>query len=324
MKINKTLKTLLKICVSLGALAFVFTKIDFRGTWQTICGVSPWWLAVAILVYALSQAVSSERVRLMLSAVPVKIQAKVNLKLYWLGMFYNFFLPGGVGGDGYKVFWIHRRYGTKVKPAILALLGDRMSGLAAILFYTVAYAAFRPGLAQSVGMPVVEELRLWLLALIPVGAWAYWLFFKFFQRNLSTAALKAMAVSLVVQGLQMATAAAILQGLDADGSQADYLFLFLLSSIASAVPVTIGGVGAREVAFMIGSRYLCVEPSCAISLSLLFYAVSLLCSLPGIYYSFHSDKIDGRPAPFPEQPVELTDIIENAGEQTDNSPRNNE
>ena len=47
-------------------------------------------------------------------------------------------------------------------------------------------------------------------------------------------------------------------------------------------------------------------------------------ALPGIYYSFHSDKIDGRPAPFPQQPVELTDIIENAGEQTDNSPRNNE
>ncbi|MCI5777608.1 MAG: flippase-like domain-containing protein [Bacteroidales bacterium] len=312
MKLNKTLKTLLKTCVSLGALAFVFTKIDFHGTWRTILGVSPWWLIVAIVVYALSQFISSERVRLMLAALPVAISRCVNLRLYWLGMFYNFFLPGGVGGDGYKVFWINRRYGTRVKSAILALLGDRMSGLAAIFVYTIAYAAFRPGLAQSVGMPAVEEFRLWLLLLIPAGIWAYWLFFRFFQRNIASASIKAMGISLVVQGLQMATAAAILQGLDANGSQADYLFLFLLSSIASAVPVTIGGVGAREVAFMIGSRYLHVDPNCAISLSLLFYAVSLLCSLPGIYYSFHSDRVDGKPSPVPNQSVEMTDIIENS------------
>lgn len=317
MKINKTLKTIIKVCVSLGALAFVFTKIDISGTWQTICGVSLWWLVVAVFFYTFSQVISSERVRLMLSAVPVPVGKIVNLRLYWLGMFYNFFLPGGVGGDGYKVFWLHRRYGVRVKPVVLALLGDRMSGLGAICIYTLAYAALRPGLAQSVGMTVVEDLRLWLLALIPVGVWVYWLFFRFFQRNLATASLKAMGVSLIVQGLQMCTAWAILFGLDAEGSHADYLFLFLLSSIASAVPVTIGGVGAREVAFMIGSRYLCVDANCAISLSLLFYVVSLLCSLPGIYYSLHSDKIDGSPVPKPDGAMELTDIIESVDDKDD-------
>lgn len=193
MKISKTLKTIIKVCVSLGALAFVFTKIDFSGTWQTICGVSLWWLVVAVFFYTFSQVISSERVRLMLSAVPVPVDKIVNLRLYWLGMFYNFFLPGGVGGDGYKVFWLHRRYGVRVKPVVLALLGDRMSGLGAICIYTLAYAALRPGLAQSVGMTVVEDLRLWLLALIPVGVWAYWLFFRFFQRNLASASLKVWA-----------------------------------------------------------------------------------------------------------------------------------
>lgn len=317
MKATKALKTVLKVCVSLGALAFVFSKIELRSTWDTILGVSPWWLAVAVVVYALSQMVGSERVRVMLSAVPVDIGRGVNLRLYWLGMFYNFFLPGGVGGDGYKVYWLHRRYGTRVKPVVLALLGDRMSGLGAICVYTVAYAAFRPGLAESVGLKSVEGLQVWLLSLIPIGAWAYWLFFRLLRRSLSRAAVVALCVSLVVQGLQMCTAAAILVGLGAPGSQADYLFLFLLSSIASAVPVTIGGVGAREVAFMIGSGYLSVDANCAISLSLLFYVVSLLCSLPGVSFALRSDKIDGRPMPKAEASLDLEDVIEAAGEGDD-------
>ncbi len=308
---NKTLKTILKVSVSLGTLAFVFTKIDFAATWQTMRGVSPLWLFLSVLLYTASQVVSSERVRGMLSAVPVSIGWAVNMRLYWLGMFYNFFLPGGVGGDGYKVYWLHRRCGTPVKPAVFALLGDRLSGLGAILVYTLAYAALRPGLADSVGLHSVSYTeQLWVLLLIPVGVWVYWFFFRFLQRRLAHAALVALVRSLLVQGLQMCTAAAILEGLDAGGLIGDYLFLFLISSIASAVPVTIGGVGAREVAFMIGSRYLGVEPNCAISLSLLFYAVSLVCSLPGIYYSLHSERIDGTAVPKPKSTIELTEVVE--------------
>lgn len=308
---NKTLRTILKTGVSLGALAFVFSKIDLGGTWQTIKGVQPLWLAIAVVLYALSQAVSSERVRGVLAAVPVKIDWRVNMRLYWLGMFYNFFLPGGVGGDGYKVYWLHKRYATPVKPAVFALVGDRLSGLGAIVVYTLAYAAFRSGLAESVGLRGVSSTeQLWILSLIPVGVWAYWMFFRLFQKNLAKAAMRALAVSLLVQGLQMCTAASILEGLAAGGLLGDYLFLFLLSSIASAVPVTIGGVGAREMAFMIGSRYLGVDPNCAVSLSLLFYAVSLLCSLPGVYYSFRSYKIDGKPIPQPDEPIELDDVVE--------------
>lgn len=309
---NKAIKTTLKVGVSVGALAFVFSKIDFGGTWQTMRGVSPLWLALAVALYTLSQVVSSERVRGVLSAVPVFVNWKVNMRLYWLGMFYNFFLPGGVGGDGYKVYWLHRRYTTPVKPAVFALIGDRLSGLGAIIVYTLVYAAFRPGLAECVGIGGLSPTdQLWVLALIPVGVWVYWMFFRLFQRNLSRAALVALAVSLCVQGLQMCTAAAILEGLGAEGLIGDYLFLFLLSSIASAVPVTIGGVGAREMAFMIGSRYLGVEPSFAISLSLLFYAVSLFCSVPGIYYSVRSQRIDGNPIPKPDKSLELTDVVEN-------------
>ncbi|MCI5982454.1 MAG: lysylphosphatidylglycerol synthase transmembrane domain-containing protein [Bacteroidales bacterium] len=321
-KTKKVLKSLLKICVSAGALCFVFSKIDIEQTSNVIRGASAWWLILALLIYIGSQIISSNRVRGMLAAVPLNIGWWVNVKLYWLGMFYNFFLPGGVGGDGYKVYWLHKRKDAKVKPTVMALLGDRLSGLAAICFYTVIYASFRAGLASSIGLSDDHQL-LWLLLLVPIGLWLYWLFFRLLQRCLIRAAFRALLYSFAVQGLQMLTAAAILAGINATGRVGDYLFLFLISSIASAVPVTVGGVGAREVAFMIGSRYLGVDQAFAISLSLLFYAVSLVGALPGLVLAIRSDLIDGKLVPRPKEPIDFGMVIEDASDEAQDAIESN-
>ncbi len=313
-KMSSWLKTALKFLISAAALAFVFSKIDFVETWQTMRSANVWWLAVSVLVYVVSQVVCADRVRGMLAAVPVSVHWWTNMKLYWVGMFYNFFLPGGVGGDGYKVYWLHRRTGVKIKPVVMTILGDRISGLVAICCYTVGYVAFSVGIAQSAGLQDVMDQR-WLLGLIPIGIYVYWLFFRIFQRNLCRASFVALFKSLVVQGLQMLTAFVILLALRAPGDVSDYLFLFLLSSIASAVPVTIGGVGAREMAFMIGSRYLDIDQACAISLSLLFYAVSLVSSLPGIAIALNTSLIDGKSVPKPDVAHDLADVMDEAEEE---------
>lgn len=310
---SNTLKTTLKFLVSAAALGFVFYNIDVRETWNVIRGASPWWLLAAVVVYVLSQMLSSERVRRMLSAIGVDVHWWVNMKLYWLGMFYNFFLPGGVGGDGYKVYWLHKRRHAQVRPAVMAMLGDRMSGLAAICIYTLCYAAVRPGAAESLGWHS-HIGQYWMLCFIPVGLWLYWLFFRLLQRQLMWVSFKALAYSFVIQGLQMVSAALILEALDATGLIWDYLFLFLLSSIASAIPATLGGVGARETAFAIGSTYLGIEQPFAISLSLLFYAVSLVGALPGAVLAAKSNLIDGEAVPRPEGEIDFGAAIEAASD----------
>jgi len=56
----------------------------------------------------------------------------MNLQLYFLGMFYNLFLPGGIGGDGYKVYYLHKHLSAPLKKSILALVLDRVTGLIAL------------------------------------------------------------------------------------------------------------------------------------------------------------------------------------------------
>jgi hypothetical protein len=93
--------------------------------------------------------------------------------------------------------------------------------------------------------------------------------------------------SFLIQGIQMLAAVCILNALGvADtGSYDDYLFLFFLSAIMASVPVTLGGIGAREFTFLMGAEYLKLQQDMAVALSLLFFLVSVLSAFPGIWYS---------------------------------------
>lgn len=67
-----------------------------------------------------------------------------------------------------------------------------------------------------------------------------------------------------------------------------YLVLFLASSILAALPLSYGGAGAREIAFLYGADWLQLNQASAISISILFYLITLIVSLSGMYFSFRA------------------------------------
>lgn len=61
-----------------------------------------------------------------------------------------------------------------------------------------------------------------------------------------------------------------------------YLFLFLVSSIAAVIPVTIGGVGARELVYLYGHQYLAIDEKTGVAFTLLFFLITATSSLTGV------------------------------------------
>ncbi|WP_430932052.1 lysylphosphatidylglycerol synthase transmembrane domain-containing protein, partial [Saccharicrinis sp. 156] len=280
-KHSKAIKLIAKIVLSITALYYVFSKVDIEQTFGAIKGINVWFLILSILVYGLSQIVSAFRLNIFYKYVPVKIGSLVNLKLYWLGMFYNLFLPGGVGGDGYKVFLINRYYKTSVKRLIGTVLADRLSGLSVILVFLCALVYFidydlGKAAVPEGGIQMIHDLLRWInpflnyfIVFIPFIALGYFIYLRLFSRHLTGATWKVFLLSIVIQGLQMISAIIILKsmGTELTGRQDDYLFLFLLSSIMSAIPISLGGLGLREVTFMFGSQYLGLDQDHAVALS---------------------------------------------------------
>ena len=280
--ISKHIKTALKIILSLGILGFVFYKIDLGQLADVLARVNVFYLFIALLLFTLSKLISAFRLNKFLRSININISNKFNIKLYLLGMFYNLFLPGGIGGDGYKIYLLNKRFNVKAKQIFWAILLDRVMGLLA-LFCLAA------GLAMFIPIPSMYKNFVWLL--IPLSITSFFLFIKFWFSYFKPIFIKTLGQSFLVQLSQVASAIFILMSIQVFDNTSSYIFVFLVSSIVAALPITIGGIGSREVTFLLGAEIMHLDISNSIALSLLFYIVTAVVSLGGIYFSIKTEKL---------------------------------
>jgi uncharacterized membrane protein YbhN (UPF0104 family) len=281
-KLKRWGKAALKIALSAAALAWVFTRIDYRHVGEVLLSINIWYLIPAIILFAVSKIVSSYRLNEFFRCIEIKLSERANLRLYWLGMFYNLFLPGGIGGDGYKIYLLNKRTDISAKTIFWSVLLDRVSGVLALFWLAVIIFLITP-----ISIP----FKLWTIVLLPLS----WLAFRLFLRYLFPAYLKSMnklnIQAFAVQFLQVLSAAALLASLSVFTQYPEFLFLFLISSIVATLPITIGGIGSREITFLFGAEYLHLNMNISVGVSLLFYLISALVSLIGIYYSILPEKL---------------------------------
>ncbi|BCD60163.1 MULTISPECIES: lysylphosphatidylglycerol synthase transmembrane domain-containing protein [unclassified Nitratiruptor] len=275
---RKKIKTFLKIGISFGLLLFVLSQIDINKLLATLQKSNPWWLLAAFVFFNLSKIISSVRLNYYFKDIGVYLKEKDALILYYVGMFYNLFLPGGIGGDGYKIYLLQKVHAPGVKELIQATLLDRLSGLAALLFLAgtlflfSSYAALYPPLA-------------WLALAGAILVYPIFLFLhKTIFKRFLTYIVQTTLLGLSVQILQLLCAFSLVYALGISQHLIDYLTLFLISSVVAVLPLTIGGVGAREFTFLYGLKLLHQDPSTGIAFSFLFFMITAISSAIGLFF----------------------------------------
>ena len=271
-------KSIIKFFISFALVAFVLSKIDIAELTKLLTKSNLFLLFLAFIFFNLSKIISSIRLNYYFNASGAKLLQIQNLKLYYLGMFYNLFLPGGIGGDGYKVYLLHKLYQASIKRLIEASLLDRISGLVALVFLAALILLFSKYCILFPFLKIVAILG--LLTIYPLFILLHKRFFPFFFRLLS----KTLLLGLLVQILQIISAYLLLQSLLIEENIMEFLFLFLLSSVVAILPLTIGGVGAREATFLYGLKILGLDPNLGVAFSFLFFLITALSSLLGIFF----------------------------------------
>lgn len=278
-KPNKKLITALKIIISAVLLYFVFTKISFQEVVQTLKRTQPFYLFLALVFFILSKIVASFRVNLYFHQLQVFLTQISNLKLYLLGMFYNLFLPGGIGGDAYKGYLIKKQFNIDTKKIVVALVLDRLSGLLLLFIYACILVPF-------LNLNFISHIEYYAFIAIIASSIIFWLLNKRFFGYVVSIFWKAFGYSALVQLFQLMSAYYILEALGINLNLFSYLFIFLISSIVSVIPLTIGGIGSRELTFFYGATLLNLDENTSIGVSMVFFLITAFVSLFGIFYHF--------------------------------------
>ena len=279
-QVKNQLKTALKILLTGGALVLVFQKIDTDQLFQLSKNLSWPWLLPAIALFVGSKVATAIRLNHYFASIPLLLSAWENWRLYLIGMFYNLFLPGGIGGDGYKVYLLNKEFKTPVKELLKASLLDRLGGLVAIVALLLALL----GLIELPWQGFATWTSKALLFAAALGVIpAFWLLQKVLFSNFLPSFWQGIIWSLVGQLAQMASVFCLLLALGVQDNFLAYQAVFLLSSIVAVLPLTIGGVGARELVVVYAHSYAGIQETEAVAFSLLFFLISAAVSLSGAW-----------------------------------------
>ena len=295
----------LKLVVTLALYALVFYWTDASAIAAELGRVQLGPVFVGVLLYMAGQAVSSWKWQILLAPVRLEVPYHKVLAFYFTGMFFNLFLPTIVGGDAVKALLLARETGAPAR-ATMSVFMERNVGLCALLIVAIAAAELAPPV-ELFGMSL--RLLTWVLAagyaaanivlmsplvyriadraiaatplarLRPRADSLYQAIVPY--RSAPVRMLAGVGLSFIFQGIVIAVVFLNAQALALDVPLAAVAVFVPLVSLAGMVPVSVNGLGVREALYILLFGRVGVPVETAVSLALLYLAVTFLASLPG-------------------------------------------
>ena len=268
---KKKIFSILQIIITVFFVYFTISNLDLSKLFEVLNNINILYLIIAASIYFSSQIISSERLRYILNENKFSISFKQNFTLYIIGLFYNFFIPGGIGGDAYKSFLMNKKFNWKLSKVVKLLLLDRLIGLGVLCCILI-------GLYEIIFLNfnfIYLILTLCLLSII--GYYMVKMIFK--NQNIFW---KSFLYSLASHTIQFISLFIILYSLGIKDNYFEIIIVFILSSIFSVF--SFGGIGIREYIFLSSASILSFSPELAASIGLLFTISAAISSLPGLKF----------------------------------------
>ena len=305
----------LRLAVGLLLLAGIFTmKAELGETLRRIAGAHPGWLAAAFAVLVVGQLTSVWKWGWMLRVAGRGASAAMLVRASLVGLFYNNFLPGSVGGDVVKLLMLAPEVGGRARAAASVFM-QRNTGVAGLLVI---------GLPLSLLHPVrVGLFPEWLGALNHMATWfalasvgyvavnaamlsrpAYRALWGFLARRGTGAGLRhtlgakaralheslllfrsslagAVAISVLTQFLDCVIVWFIAHSLGLDLSIWFCCVCVPMVTLAQMLPVTVNGLGLRESLYLVLLGSVGAPADAATGLSLISFGLGFALSLMG-------------------------------------------
>jgi uncharacterized membrane protein YbhN (UPF0104 family) len=280
-------KLLLKLIISLGILGYLVSQISLTSFWKALLDARHIYIILAFLLYIIGQILSAYKWRLLAKTLGFRRKFKRFLSYYFIGMFFNLFFLGSIGGDVGKAYLLAGRRDSRMRAGY-SILAERFTGGMALA--TIGVIALITSSSIDV-IPLWLKLINWMgldvkIAPPSIDVITWWL-----NIGLITACVAVWALVITIpfcfQIINIMVFALIGMSLNLDVPLGYYFVIVPLVDLVSILPISISGIGVREGSY-VGLLYLAgVETSQGLAFGLLGFLVVMAASLLGgiIYVS---------------------------------------
>lgn len=285
----------LRVVVSLLAILWFVRSVDLGAVASAARGLPLRHALVAEAAVFVSMGIGAARHRALLAAYGARHRPSFTacLRLFFVGFFYNTFLPGSVAGDAVRAVEARDSFGDEGTTASFAVvLVERLLGLAALVVVAGLAFVLHPlaGIAGLEGLATLGVLAALLgvgsvplarrLGAVLPGAIGRLLSGLPELRSLPQFG-SAVVLSLGSQLLVAVTGHAIISGLAGDVPPLVSAVVVPVGAAAAYVPITVSGLGVREAAFARLYQLAGVEADAAAAFAVVFLAVQLVAAALG-------------------------------------------
>lgn len=302
------LKAALKIAVSAALMAFLLRKISPDELGEIARTADRGLLVAATGVFLVSCVAGWFQWHVLLRASGIALERAVTFRVYFVGLFFNNFLPANIGGDAVKVYDLSRA-GTSPYPVIAVTLLDRLLGVFSLcvlavvadLFlldrgphYLLYLAVFLACMVPAVGFYFLRPLgnhlrravmRMRMLAMDRRATSILDHLSPFKGRRVLV--MRLALFSMGIQALRVLTHVLVGMaiGIPVDRILLLQFFVFVpILSLAMIPPITINGLGIREGLGILLFAEAGIGRTDAFVVEFMTYVISVLVSLLGFVF----------------------------------------
>ena len=296
---RKHATTLLKVVVTLTGLAYVLWKVPLRETAEVLAQVQWPWVLVTFLLITASLFLRAFRWLLLLRGLGVTVAYTRLVILYFVGNFFNAFLPSGFGGDAVRIMEVARDVPAAVAAGTVIV--DRLTGLLALFAMALLALPFHPegfpgsllqmiAAVSVVGLvggfillegSIIRRFGRWLPGpLSPIGTGPVAKVLQAVQGCGWPAVIQALGVSVLFNLLLVSWWATASRALGLDIPFVYLLLVIPILSVLLLVP-SISGLGVRESLAPLLFAGAGLTEAQAVALSLLVFVVMRVTSILG-------------------------------------------
>ncbi|MDI6801692.1 MAG: lysylphosphatidylglycerol synthase transmembrane domain-containing protein [Thermodesulfovibrionales bacterium] len=295
----------IKFSVSAILLYLIISKIGTTAIIDNITLSSPAAFIIAVTIYIISIYLSSLRWKLL---IPQQVKTKRLFSLYMIGSFFNTYMPGIIGGDVVKAYYLNRelkqeehnpedRDNSPLTTSIASVFMDRYIGFLGLLIINLGAIVFGFKYLQGASLQQI----MWAVPLLFIlfitfsisvlklkfgknlkflfNIYEYFLLYKAKRSALS----KAFLYSLIIQISGVFAVYILSKGIALDIPFLSLLIFIPLIILISMIPISISGIGLREGAFVFFLSTAGVSPDLSATLSILWFLSVVVASLWGLF-----------------------------------------